>query len=178
MKLGKGGMVFMFNLWTESEKLDVFSTKKNQTYKFGVDQEFQKQVYDITFKLKSRQKKDQMYLNFYPQSQLKLSYEIQNLLKGKTASVEKSFARKDDDGRVVQLKIEKTDKDFLIYLCDSKNGDKSIPISSQDLFILYEYLHDQSLDLMLKDVMDLTIQKNTIPEFGNESDSKLEEEIF
>lgn len=178
-----------FELWNQDWKLESYCSKKLQTVKYGGDKEFDKVYYDITFKLLSRQKDSTMqsYLNLYPQSQIKFSYDIENLLKEKTQKIEKVISTKGADKQIA-ITIIKQDKEYIITILDPKNGEKSIPISPQDLYILKEFLHEQGLNLLLIDIHDLTKKTNNYSgnsvsfNINNVEDntdkSKLVEELF
>ena len=166
----------MFNLWNETERFDVFQTKKTQNFK-SIDGEknYSKHFHDLTFKIKGRKESDTLYFNLFPQACLKFTYEIQALIKGKLSEAKKSFTRKGSDNTSTTpfISISVFENDYIITMSDGVSNEKSIPITKVDLYILYEYLHKLSLDLMTdkEEFMDLTKKRtdSVVPEFEEET---------
>ncbi len=153
----------MFSLWDDKVVLDVFGTKKRRTVSFGLKQEksFEKDVFDVTFKLRSKDGSSTGYMNMFPQSALKLAYEIFGLTKGKLEEVNHGYNTKPDDKRC-EIKITKGNNGYDFSLTDPKVGTMEIEFPVQEMYMLYEYLRELSFKLMTEDIMDLTEQKSSV----------------
>jgi len=158
----------MYNLWTKTEKLDIYGTKKSKKISYGTngESEFTKIYNTVLFKLSSNDKT--VYVDFFPQSMVKLSYVILALMKGKTDEAKQTYknANSDTSNEIIFRQLDDKPGYFLIQL---SNGVDTTYIETEkiDLYILQEFIHNLGLKLMSDFVVDYTNNNNNTKSVKN-----------
>ena len=136
----------MFQIWDEKRSLNIF-----QVHKPDMNSKFDQMVYNIVFKFKDRvQGSKQNYVNLYPQSQVKLSYELENFIN--EHQEKDGIYTKEVGSLTIGVGHNTTNSNFPEYIVFYVDEGKKYGVGCDviDIQILIRFLRDFGISLLFE----------------------------
>lgn len=136
----------MFQIWDEKRSLNIF-----QVHKQDLNSKFDQMIYNVVFKFKERvQGSKAQYVNLYPQSQVKMSYELEEFVenhKDEDAIYEKEAGNVSVG--VVHNTTKSTMQEYIVFYTESDKK-YGVQCDQTDIKILIRFLRDFGISLLFE----------------------------
>lgn len=136
----------MFQIWDEKRSLNIF-----QVHKPDMNSKFDQMIYNIVFKFKDRvQGSKQYYINLFPQSQVKLSYELEEFIT--VHQEEDAMYIKEAGNNKVGIAHNTTKSNMQEYIVFYEDNGKKFGVECDqtDIKILIRFLRDFGISLLFE----------------------------